>query len=234
MTKRNSAHAPRDTVILACLDEYRQKKRLFELFSQSVQSEFSSNPELNTGVPTVIHSIKSRLKDEDHLSEKILRKRKNGTVVTKENIFKEINDLAGIRILHLYQDQFIAIHKFINGKIKSKSWRLLEKPIAYTWDPESVEFYKKFGIKTSIKPSFYTSVHYLIAPANDENGICCEVQIRTLFEEIWGEIDHSMNYPTPSDQLASIEQLRVLSKLVSTGSRLADSIFKVHREAMAK
>lgn len=233
MTKK-SALASRDKEILECLDQYRKKRRLFELFSQSVQSEFSSNPQLNTGTPTTIHSIKSRLKDEDHLSEKIIRKRKDGKTVTKDNIFKEINDLAGIRILHLYQDQFTAIHKFIHEKIKSKSWKLLEKPIAYSWDPESVEFYKKFSIKTLIKPSFYTSVHYLIAPANDEHGICCEVQIRTLFEEIWGEIDHSMNYPTPTDRLASIEQLRVLSKLVSTGSRLADSIFKVHREAMAK
>ena len=74
MTKK-SALASRDKEILECLDQYRKKRRLFELFSQSVQSEFSSNPQLNTGTPTTIHSIKSRLKDEDHLSEKIIRKR---------------------------------------------------------------------------------------------------------------------------------------------------------------
>jgi putative GTP pyrophosphokinase len=227
----NSIKLPaRDADILECVDQYRQKKRLFELFSQSVQSEFSSNPQLNTGIPAVIHSIKSRLKDEDHLADKILRKRLKGELVTKENIFREITDFAGVRILHLYQDQFSALHTFIKQKLRLKSWRLLEKPIAYTWDPESVQYYKKFGIRTSLRPSFYTSVHYLITPANDEDGICCEVQIRTLFEEIWGEIDHSLNYPIPSMRLASIEQLRVLSKLVSTGSRLADAIFKVHKE----
>ncbi|MCY1382839.1 hypothetical protein D9M69_709010 [compost metagenome] len=70
----------------------------------------------------------------------------------------------------------------------------------------------------------------MIAPANDQDGVACEVQVRTLFEEAWGEIDHSINYPEPTARMASIEQLRVLSKLVSTGSRLADAIFKVHAD----
>lgn len=218
----------RDAVVLDLVALYRQKKRLFELFSQSVYSEFASCPELNTGTPTIIHSIKSRLKDEDHLAEKILRKNSEGRQISQENLFSEITDLAGIRVLHLHQNQFSALHTFITKKIRTKSWRLLEKPIAYTWDPESVNFYKSFKIRTSVKPSYYTSVHYLIAPANEQDVTCCEVQIRTLFEEVWGEIDHSINYPNPTHNVASIEQLRVLSKLVSTGSRLADAIFKVH------
>src|SRR5690606_5554852 len=143
--------------------------------------------------------------------------------------FSEITDLAGLRVLHLHQDQFGKIDAFVRRKVKSKAWRLAEKPVAYTWDPESKEFFKALKIRTKIKASYYTSVHYLISPANDEEReIVCEVQVRTLFEEAWGEIDHSINYPQPTENLASLEQLRVLSKLVSTGSRLADSIFKVH------
>jgi len=222
----------RDADILDLVKMYKQKKRLFELFSQSVYSEFASDPDLNTGTPAVIHSIKSRLKDEDHLAEKIVRKRDDGRLITQENLFSEITDLAGIRVLHLHQNQFSALHAFIAKKIRARSWSLLEKPIAYTWDPESVDYYKSFKIRTSVKPSYYTSVHYLIAPANKQDVTCCEVQIRTLFEEVWGEIDHSINYPNPTQNMASIEQLRVLSKLVSTGSRLADAIFKVHNETV--
>lgn len=230
---QNIVQPSRDTTntdIRELVDQYRQKKRLFELFSNSVYSEFASNPDLNTGTPTIIHSIKVRLKDEDHLAEKILRKRVDGKQITQDNLFSEITDFAGIRILHLHQNQFSALHTFITEKVRTKSWRLLEKPIAYTWDPESVDYYKSFKIRTSVKPSYYTSVHYLIAPANKQDVICCEVQIRTLFEEVWGEIDHSINYPNRTQNIASIEQLRVLSKLVSTGSRLADAIFKVHQE----
>lgn len=218
----------RDADVRDLVDQYRKKKRLFELFSQSVYSEFASSPELNTGTPAIIHSMKTRLKDEDHLAEKILRKRADGREITQENLFSEITDFAGIRVLHLHQNQFSALHAFITKKIRTKTWKLLEKPIAYTWDPESVDYYKSFKIRTSVKPSYYTSVHYLIAPSNIQDVTRCEVQIRTLFEEVWGEIDHSINYPTPTQNMASIEQLRVLAKLVSTGSRLADAIFKVH------
>ncbi|PIF08096.1 RelA/SpoT domain-containing protein [Janthinobacterium sp. 13] len=221
---------PLDPEINELVDVFREKKILFELFSKQVLNDFLSSPELNTGVPSVIHSVRSRIKDERHMYEKIVRKRNDGRVITRENILTEITDFAGLRILHLHQNQFSSIYKFIDEKVRTKNWKLLEKPVAYTWDPESVDYFKNFKIKTSVKPSYYTSVHFLIAPANRLDGTCCEVQVRTLFEEVWGEIDHSINYPNKTDQTANIEQLRVLSKLVSTGSRLADSIFKIHEE----
>ncbi|RDI19595.1 ppGpp synthetase/RelA/SpoT-type nucleotidyltransferase [Pseudacidovorax intermedius] len=207
---------------------YRKKKRIYELFLKSVEAAFTSEHALNSGTPAVIHSTKSRLKDDEHLAEKINRKRQDGRVIGASNLFQEITDFAGLRVLHLHQSQFEAIHKFVEKKIKNKTWALLEKPVAYTWDPDSVTYFKQFKLRTDLKPSYYTSVHYLISPANDENHVCCEVQVRTLFEEAWGEIDHSINYPNPTDKIANIEQLRVLSRLVSTGSRLADSIFKIH------
>lgn len=212
---------------------YRKHKRLYELFLKSVESDFSSEPILNSGTPTIIHSTRSRLKDDEHLAEKIRRKRTDGKILNHTNLLSSITDFAGLRILHLHQNQFDEIHNFITSKIKAKNWKLLEKPIAYTWDPDSDSYFKKFGLRTAVKASYYTSVHYVIAPANDEKGISCEIQVRTLFEEAWGEIDHSINYPMPTQILANIEQLRVLSRLVSTGSRLADSIFKVHKEHQA-
>ncbi len=214
----------------AIVAKYQENKKLFELFLNSVESDFLSEVSLNTGVPTVIHSMRKRLKDEGHLAAKIRRKVDGeGRIITPENVFSEITDLAGVRVLHLHQAQFSSVHDFVLRKIKKKAWKLLEKPIAYTWDPESVDYFKRFKLKTSLKSSYYTSVHYLLAPANDASPVCCEVQVRTLFEEAWGEIDHSINYPEKTDKLANLEQLRVLSKLVSTGSRLADSIFKIHQ-----
>ncbi|MGK5023220.1 RelA/SpoT domain-containing protein [Janthinobacterium sp. RB2R34] len=230
MVKNMASPASVTVDVNKLVDIFKKKRRLFELFSQSVENDFLSSPELNTGVPSVIHSVRSRIKDESHMYEKIVRKISEGRLLNEDNILSEITDFAGLRILHLHQNQFSSIYEFIDDKIKTKNWRLLEKPVAYTWDPESVEYFKKYKIKTSLKSSYYTSVHFLIAPANRLDGTCCEVQVRTLFEEVWGEIDHSINYPVKTDKLANIEQLRVLSKLVSTGSRLADSIFKIHDE----
>lgn len=91
--------------------------------------------------------------------------------------------------------------------------------------------YDSLGLNSEIKDSYYTSVHYVVKPNNSNpNPVCCEIQVRTLFEEIWGEISHSINYPHETNSIACKEQLKVLSKLVSTGTRLADSIFRSHQE----
>lgn len=65
-------------------------------------------------------------------------------------------------------------------------------------------------------------------PNNAKSDVTCETQVRTLFEEIWGEIDHTINYPHATNSIACKEQIRVLAKLVSTGTRLAGSIFRTY------
>ena len=199
------------------------------VFSRVSMAWFEKHPELNKRPFPIIHSIKSRLKAPEHLGDKLNRKFQDGIVVTKENVFTEITDLIGIRVLHLYQDQFPSINEAINKKIDNGDWVFVEQPKAFTWDPESEKFYKNLNVLTELRETYYTSIHYVVKP-NNKNSICCEIQVRTLFEEIWGEIDHSINYPHPTDSIACKEQLRVLSKLVSTGTRLADSIFRSNIE----
>ena len=83
--------------------------------------------------------------------------------IAGDNVFERITDLAGVRVLHLYQDQFQKIHKEILVKVESQlDWYLPESPKAYTWDPESKQFYERQNIQVEIKESFYTSVHYLV------------------------------------------------------------------------
>ena len=60
--------------------------------------------------------------------------------------------------------------------------------------------------------------------------IKCEIQVRTLYEEVWGEIDHSLNYPYKCDSLSCKEQLKVLAQLTAAGTRLANSIVKSKTE----
>jgi putative GTP pyrophosphokinase len=205
---------------------YKSQSHLFEQFRNAVVDCFRLEPKLNqVGNPT-IHTIKSRLKDPHHLREKLQRKSQD---ITPENFFSRITDLAGVRVLHLYQDQFPQIHNFIKFKVDSQDWYLAERPTAYSWDPEAANFFESFGLEVKLKESYYTSIHYLIKPKSSSD-VCCEIQVRTLFEEIWGEIDHTINYPTPTTSRSCKEQLRVLSRLVSTGTRLADSIFRSHAE----
>ncbi|PWK14936.1 RelA/SpoT domain-containing protein [Tumebacillus permanentifrigoris] len=217
----------KEVAIQSCVDEYSRIHHRFNQFLNGVRDFFELEPPFNDKHTSVIHSIKYRLKDPDHLRDKLDRKWKDEDPIVIENLFTRITDFAGLRVLHLYHDQFPIIHEKIIEKVTSRDWVFAESPKAYTWDPEMVKFYETLGITSQHKESYYTSIHYLVKPRED-SSITCEIQVRTLFEEIWGEIDHTINYPHPIDSVPCKEQIRVLSKLVSTGTRLADSIFRTY------
>jgi putative GTP pyrophosphokinase len=196
---------------------------------EGVRYFFVAHPKLNQQPTPIVHSVKARLKDESHLKEKLLRKWRNTERVSAADVLDRVTDLCGVRVLHLHQNQFPFIHEAILDKVHTKDWTLAEKPIAYSWDPEVSRTLDGMDLDVRIKESYYTSIHYLVRP-RDDSPVCCEVQVRTLFEEIWGEIDHAVNYPHPTSSLACANQLKVLARLVSTGTRLADSIFDTIHE----
>lgn len=212
----------------AILAAYDKNRHNLETFMDGVASYIGRHPDLIAPGAEVVHSFKSRLKDRAHLTEKVERKNATGANINEENLFQYVTDLAGVRVLHLFQDSFGDIDSVIRHKIADGDWVLRERAKAYTWDPEAAEYFGNFDLDVSTKPTSYTSVHYLISPRL-ESPICCEVQVRTLFEEIWGEVDHQINYPLPSESVACREQIQVLSKIVGAGSRLLDSLKRVHR-----
>ncbi len=209
---------------------FAEKTHELSLFMEGVGKWFLTHPKMHGSDLPIVHSVKMRLKNPDHLRRKLEKKWSEGVFVGPDNLFEKITDLAGVRVLHVHQAQFPSIHAEILGKVNDlKDWHLPESPRAYTWDPESRKFFEDAGVLVEVKESFYTSVHYLVRPRHD-SPICCEIQVRTLFEEIWGEVDHTLNYPVPSQSVSCREQLLVLAKLVGAGSRLVDSIFRSSAE----
>ena len=220
----------REQHIENCLQLFKTEEKRIKTFCGQVKIFFQENAALNTQSFPILHSLKSRIKEEDHLKDKLNRKWNNGEEVTIDNFFQEINDLGGVRVLHLHLDQFPFIHTEIMKNVdKYHEWTLSEKPKAYIWDKEKEAVYKDLGIEVHSEESNYTSIHYVVKP-NHESLLTCEIQVRTLFEEIWGEIDHTINYPHPTESVACKEQIKVLAKLVNAGTRLADSIFASHKE----
>ena len=196
------------------------------IFMDSVATWFQTNPRLSRGSFPIVHSVKKRLKDRSHLQEKIERKSSPERIIDASSLSSEVTDLTGVRVLHIHQDQMTFIHAEIMNKVYIKNdWHLNERPRAYTWDQESSEFFGTLDLEVVLKPSSYTSVHYVVRPKPKSN-ICCEIQVRTLFEEVWGEVDHVLNYPNQTSIVACREQLRVLAKIVGAGTRLVDSIFR--------
>lgn len=212
----------------ALIEKYDMLQHDLKIFMQGVASYVGEHPLLTGPQHNIIHSFKMRLKDRESLRVKIDRKIQSGRQINGDNIFNEITDLSGVRILHLFQEDFSKIDRVIRQKVLDGDWHFHERPKAYTWDPETVSFFQHFDLDVTEKSTSYTSVHYLLRPRSD-SPICCEVQVRTLFEEIWGEVDHQINYPFATENIACREQIKVLSKIVGAGSRLLDSIRRVQQ-----
>jgi len=216
------------------VSHYEENKLSFELFLKSLQDQISTSPKLKP----YIHSLKWRTKSPSSLEDKIFRKldeakeTKKPFGIRKDNLFLKINDLAGFRILHLNTDQLPFIAEGLKELFEEESYKLKEKPSARTWDDESRALLSQMGFKIvnkPSKPSFYTSVHYVIQP-NKKTAITCEIQVRTLMEEVWGEVDHRLNYPHNTKIVACKEQIAALARATSTCSRLVDSIFRSHAD----
>ena len=190
----------------------------------------------------LVHSFRSRVKAESSLRDKLSRKfieaRAAGMPIsiTPENLLVKINDLAGLRVLHLHPRQIKEIDGHIRSLLVEEKLDLCEEPFARTWDDEYRKFFQECGFQTQESPSLYTSVHYVVE-SSSRKTTTCEIQVRTLMEEVWGEVEHSINYPHRIDCLACREQLKVLARVTSSATRLVDSIFltfEEHRERNAR
>lgn len=229
MTRAKAPPKPLRKEVERLVATYVDRQDEFDYFRRQVADFFLISKRFNSSPLPLVHSVKSRLKDIDHLREKIVMKWLDGPI-TQATLFSRITDLAGVRVIHLYSQQFAAIHAAIVEHVEQKYWHLDESPVAYSWDPEATAYFTSLGVNAQTRDSYYTSIHYVVKPQPDAD-LTCEIQVRTLFEEAWGEIDHALNYPKPTALLACREQIRVLAKLASTGTRLADSIFATAKDA---
>lgn len=84
-----------DSIII----KYNEDFGDFDLLRRQIVDFFSSHPNAKCHV----HSVKSRMKDPDHLRDKIARKNELHTAITVDNFYAKITDLAGVRVLLLHQ-----------------------------------------------------------------------------------------------------------------------------------
>jgi ppGpp synthetase/RelA/SpoT-type nucleotidyltranferase len=217
------------------LKRFREERTRFEWLAKNVFALLAEHPELRP----LIHSVKWRVKDESHLRHKLIRKtflppkpgELNDEPITADNLFERIEDLAGVRLLHLHTNQFKPINKSVSEILQAQQW-IVKGPEANIWDDEYRGFFEKMGVKTISRGSLYTSVHYILQP----NSIAphkCELQVRTLAEEIWGEVSHTIDYPEETKSIACKEQLKVLARLTSSCIRLVDAVFESQHEHKA-
>lgn len=169
-----------------------------------------------------VHSVRWRLKETSHLLEKIVRKRaakeKKYINISVDNYFSIVTDLIGIRALHLFKDEYLAIDSSIREK-----WLTIETPVIYIRegdDRPTAEFSKKNGFKVKQHPAGYRSVHYVLESSPMKNRVLAEVQVRTIFEEGWSEIDHKIRYPNFSKDESVKSFLAIFNRLAGSADEM--------------
>ena len=214
------------------VNHFGMRRHLFENVAKSLVIDLTGHPELARH----IHFIKWRVKNEASLRNKLERKTLVEKVrspqdregyIDETNLAERVVDLAGVRILHLHTEQMREIHEWILRILEEHRYQLAGEPTAHCWDAEYEQLFKSFGIRTEARESMYTTVHYDIV-ANQETKVTCELQVRSLMDEVWSEVSHRVNYPNTSDSESCQDQLKVLARLTTGGTRLVDSIFKTY------
>lgn len=178
----------------------------------------------------LLHSIRGRVKSPEHLVEKIIRKRgKEHSYKYKDidvsNYKSIVRDLIGIRILVLAKEEWEGIFDEIVSLFPqndSSDIRMVESPKAYTRYGDRDIFKGKIVSEHSNKG--YRSQHYVVC----FKGVYCEIQVRTLSEEVFGEFDHKVKYPYRDNNKFLIRYSNTLSQLLDSVDELISTCFQLN------
>lgn len=172
-----------------------------------------------------VHSVKTRVKDARHLIEKIIRKtperrKKYGEdfKFTVDNYKNEITDLLGIRVIHIFKEDWEEIHEFITNM-----WNVMEI-VANIREGDNTKEFEAKNIEVCSRLSGYRSVHYLIESYPTNKKLIAEVQVRTIFEEGYGEIDHQLRYSHNSIPEILGQNLMLLNRIAGSSDEMASLI----------
>ena len=148
----------------AAIQQIRTK---LEILSTEFEVKYQRNP---------ISNIQSRLKSQVSIMDKMNRK---GLDVTRENIEKNIHDIAGIRVICSYVDDIYRIADALVGQY-------------------DIELIEKKDYIANPKPNGYRSLHLIVKLpvyfAESMRNVTAEIQIRTIAMDFWASLEHQIKY----------------------------------------
>ena len=198
---------------------YNSYYPIFSCILNNIQNALAGSIELN---PRPV--LKSRIKSFKSYYKKVLRQKANE--IYSSNGLVCLTDMIGVRVVCAFLEDVSVAVKQISGNF---SVREIERK-------GSDHNFKEFG---------YESIHILIdiptecmdlsalSPEYVKNHpipkeLCCEIQVRTILQDAWAEVEHELIYKTeftPFD-----EPLRRKLACVNASLSLADTIFQEIRD----
>ncbi len=154
-----------------------------------------------------VYAVKHRLKGHQRLLEKIddlnARRRAGSPKVDHTNFANRIDDLLGVRVVVLRLSDLGKVRQYLDSLVTEHRLQIVNGPVEKTTflvRPGSEPLAGGMAGTLDMQYSGYSSVHYVVklgraleAPL-DLAGLKAELQLRTIFEEAWGEIDHKYRY----------------------------------------
>ncbi len=167
--------------------------------------------------PRPIQRLRTREKRIESVRDKIKRQSATFSDGLSEESLKKMHDLFGARVVVFFPRQVAMIDRELR---KEKQFRLVQSvsPKAYL-SQESLEHLglspDDFDLRGQ-KPSGYSSLHYILTVPAETNlhfsEIPFELQVRTMLEETWSEIDHQLGYKPDRHTAFSVRrQFKVIS-----------------------
>lgn len=159
------------------IEEYKKAKPGYEEYTQKMHELIVS---LISESEIKIHSVDRRAKGIENLEEKLGRK---GTSYKK---LSDITDLSGIRVICYFSSQVEEIAKIIEENFIIIPELSMDK--RKLLDPD------RFG---------YLSLHYIVKLSGTRRDLLeyrkyrdhvCEIQIRSILQHSWAEIEHDLGY----------------------------------------
>ncbi len=160
--------------ILRKFDEIRP---IYDGFTQKME-ELAK--ELLNASSIVVHSVTSRTKGKKSLIGKIQRESE------KYQNLEDITDLSAIRITCWFLEQVPMV-----AKLMKENFEVIDR---FSVDKREIMDPDRFG---------YLSLHYIVRLAQSRKtlqeykrytGFYCEIQIRTILQHTWAEIQHDLGY----------------------------------------
>jgi putative GTP pyrophosphokinase len=187
------------------LRDFDAKKIIYLEYEQKIKELINS---LIKEKGITVHGIESRVKDRDSLSKKIRRKE------DKYNALEDITDTLGLRIITYFEDDVDRIANILKEQFNLD-------------DNNSVDKRKKNNPDTF----GYASLHYVLKLKEPRNSlpeyqrfkeIQFELQIRSILQHAWAEIEHDIGYKNP---VSIPKEIRRNSSRISSLLELADIEF---------
>ena len=147
-----------------------------------------------------ISTVKSRLKSPESIAKKL---EKRGLEVSFDSMMKNLNDIAGVRVICPYISDIYAVRDML---LKQPDLKLIK-------ENDYIEHPKESGYR-----SLHLVMEIPVYLSKTEHHVRVEIQLRTIAMDFWASLEHQLHYKNDAEVPDSIrrELFRVAETIAMT------------------